>query len=355
MTTANKITIGRIVLVPFFAVQLLYYAKTGADLHRWLAVAAFLLAAASDWLDGYLARHCGQHTELGAVLDPLADKLLSMSALVLLSIGFTWDLARLPLWLVGTVIGRDVILILGWLVVHHFHPGIEVRPRFIGKTGTVLLMACVVCVLLRGPALLTWNLALAVAICDGVSGLLYLCDGLRQMHGHPAVSPVEQKAAERLIMSKEPTLALQEGDLAPDFIAPISGGTLSLASLRGKNVVLYFYPRDDTPGCTKEACAFRDEFAAFQKRGAVVLGVSPDGLKAHEKFVEKYRLPFPLLADEEKKIGTAYGAWGQKSFLGRKYMGMHRVTFLIGPDGCIRKIWAKVKPATHAAEVLAAL
>ncbi len=156
-------------------------------------------------------------------------------------------------------------------------------------------------------------------------------------------------------MTKEPILALQEGDLAPDFTASVSGGTLSLSSLRGRNVVLYFYPRDDTPGCTKEACAFRDEFAAFQKRGAVVLGVSPDGLKAHEKFVEKYSLPFPLLADEEKKIVTAYGAWGQKSFLGRKYMGTHRVTFLIGPDGRIRKIWLKVKPATHAAEVLAAL
>lgn len=193
MTTANKITIGRIVLVPFFVVQLLYYAKTGADLHRYFALAAFLLAAVSDWLDGYLARHCGQHTELGAVLDPLADKLLSMSALVLLSINFAWDLTRLPLWLAGTVIGRDVILILGWLVVHRFHPDIKVRPRFIGKIGTVLLMACVICVLLRGPAWLTWNLALAVAVCDGVSGLLYLCDGLRQMHGHPALSPAEQK------------------------------------------------------------------------------------------------------------------------------------------------------------------
>lgn len=157
------------------------------------------------------------------------------------------------------------------------------------------------------------------------------------------------------MMGKEPTLALQEGDIAPDFTVPSSAGLLSLASLRGQNVVLYFYPRDDTPGCTKEACAFRDEFAAFQKRGAVVLGVSTDGLKAHGKFVEKYRLPFTLLADEEKKIGTAYGAWGQKSFLGRKYMGMHRITFLIGPDGRIRKIWAKVKPATHAAEVLTAL
>ena len=149
---------------------------------------------------------------------------------------------------------------------------------------------------------------------------------------------------------------LQEGDPAPDFTTTTSGGgTLSLAALRGKNVVLYFYPRDDTPGCTKEACAFRDQFAAFQQKGAVVLGVSPDDVKAHDKFVQKYRLPFTLLVDEEKKIVTAYGVWGQKSFLGKKYMGTHRVTFLIGPDGRIRKVWPKVKPELHAAEVLEAL
>jgi CDP-diacylglycerol--glycerol-3-phosphate 3-phosphatidyltransferase len=194
MTTANKITIGRIVLVPFFVVQILYYAKAGADLHRLLALGAFLLACLSDWLDGYLARHRGQHTELGAVLDPLADKLLSMAALVLLSLPLAWDLTRLPLWLAGTVIGRDLILILGWLVVRPFHSGIEIRPRLIGKIGTVLLMACVVSVLLQGPAQITWFMALAAAVCDGISGILYISDGLRQMHGHPAVAPVEQKS-----------------------------------------------------------------------------------------------------------------------------------------------------------------
>ena len=188
MTTANKITIGRIVLVPFFAVQLLYYAKTGLDLHRWLALAAFILAAASYWLDGYLARNCGQHTELGEVLDPLADKFLSVTALVLFSIGLDWDLVRLPLWLAGTVIGRDAILILGWLVVQRFHPDVKIRPRFIGKTGTVMLMACVICALMRGPEQVTWLLALATAVCDGVSGIFYLFDGLRQMNDDPAAS-----------------------------------------------------------------------------------------------------------------------------------------------------------------------
>ena len=157
-------------------------------------------------------------------------------------------------------------------------------------------------------------------------------------------------------MAKAPELKLKEGDPAPTFTAVTSGGgKISLADYLGKNVILYFYPRDDTPGCTKEACAFRDHFADFKKKGAVVLGVSTDPVKSHDKFVEKFQLPFMLLADEDKRIVEAYGVWGQKSFMGRKYMGVHRVTFLIGPDGRIKKIWPEVKPAEHAAEVLAAL
>ena len=151
-------------------------------------------------------------------------------------------------------------------------------------------------------------------------------------------------------------LKLKEGDAAPAFSAVTNGGgQISLAELTGKHVILYFYPRDDTPGCTKEACAFRDHFAGFKKKGAVVLGVSTDPVKAHDKFVAKFKLPFTLLADEDKQIVEAYGAWGQKSFMGRKYLGTHRVTFLIGPDGRIKKIWPQVKPEEHAAEVLAAL
>jgi thioredoxin-dependent peroxiredoxin len=151
-------------------------------------------------------------------------------------------------------------------------------------------------------------------------------------------------------------LKLKEGDPAPAFSAPINGGgRLSLQDFRGRPVVLYFYPKDDTPGCTKEACGFRDRFAEFRKRGAVVLGVSVDPIRAHDRFVEKFGLPFPLLADEDKQIVRAYGVWGEKSFMGRKYQGTHRVTFLIGADGRIRRIWAQVKPEPHAAEVLAAL
>ena len=152
-------------------------------------------------------------------------------------------------------------------------------------------------------------------------------------------------------MAKAIELKLKEGDLAPKFsVNTNGGGKISLADYKGQNVILYFYPKDDTPGCK-----FRDHFADFKKKGAVVLGVSTDPVKSHDKFMEKFKLPFTLLADEDKKIVEAYGVWGEKSFMGRKYMGTHRVTFLIGADGRIKKIWPLVKPDEHAAEVLATL
>jgi peroxiredoxin Q/BCP len=149
---------------------------------------------------------------------------------------------------------------------------------------------------------------------------------------------------------------LKIGDKAPDFSAVTNGGVkVSLSDFAGKPVILYFYPRDDTPGCTTEACSFRDNFSEFQKRGVVVLGVSTDSAQSHDKFVEKFKLPFPLLADEDKKIVQAYGVWGKKSFLGRKYEGTMRVTFLIDGDGRIKNIWPKVKPDKHIAEILTAI
>lgn len=156
-------------------------------------------------------------------------------------------------------------------------------------------------------------------------------------------------------MAKELELKLKAGDLAPEFSAPShTGETISLAQFRGKQaVVLYFYPKDDTPGCTREACSFRDKWSALQKAGLAVLGVSTDPVKSHARFAEKYRLPFPLLADENKTIVKAYGVWGEKTFMGRKFQGTHRVTFLIDKDGRIRHIWDKVKPEGHAVEVLA--
>jgi peroxiredoxin Q/BCP len=157
-------------------------------------------------------------------------------------------------------------------------------------------------------------------------------------------------------MANELQLKLKEGDVAPTFTAATNGaGRISLADYQGKNVILYFYPKDDTPGCTKEACAFRDHWDEFKKKGAVVLGVSTDKVKSHDKFVEKYKLPFPLVADEDKKIVEAYGVWGPKTFMGKEYLGTARTTFLIGPDGRIRKIWPKVKVEEHLEEVLAAL
>ncbi|MBN1928336.1 MAG: thioredoxin-dependent thiol peroxidase [Chlorobiaceae bacterium] len=146
---------------------------------------------------------------------------------------------------------------------------------------------------------------------------------------------------------------LQAGQKAPEFtVKDQDGNEVSLRDFIGRKVVLYFYPKDDTPGCTREACAFRDNFPNFQKLDAVVLGVSVDGQKAHRKFADKYELPFTLLVDDEKKIVEPYGVWGLKKFMGKEYMGTNRVTYLIDEQGVIEKVWPKVKPETHAAEVL---
>jgi len=149
---------------------------------------------------------------------------------------------------------------------------------------------------------------------------------------------------------------IEEGKKAPAFsLKNHAGETVKLADFAGKHVVLYFYPKDDTPGCTKEACDFRDGHAALKKAGAVVLGVSPDPETRHTKFREKYALPFDLLADVDHAVAEKYGAWGEKSLYGKKYLGIIRSTFLIGPDGKVKKVWPKVKVAGHADEVLAAL
>lgn len=153
---------------------------------------------------------------------------------------------------------------------------------------------------------------------------------------------------------------LEVGDKAPAFKALAIGGaygegaTVSLADFAGKNVVLYFYPKDDTPGCTVQACTLRDEWRAFENK-AVVFGVSIDSAAKHAKFIAKYSLPFPLLVDEKKQIVSAYGVWVQKSMWGRKYMGTERSTFIIGPDGRLRAVLRNVKPKEHNAQLHAAL
>ena len=149
---------------------------------------------------------------------------------------------------------------------------------------------------------------------------------------------------------------LTPGDPAPAFTLPADDGSVvSLASLRGRTVVVYFYPKDDTSGCTTEACEIRDAWTDVRATGAVVLGVSPDGVASHVKFKRKYSLPFPLLADTDHRVAEAYGAWGEKSMYGRKYFGILRSTFVIAPDGTIRQVFEKVQPKGHAAQILAAL
>ena len=147
---------------------------------------------------------------------------------------------------------------------------------------------------------------------------------------------------------------------APDFTAPVVGGsykdgdTVTLSELKGQPVVLYFYPKDDTPGCTKQACGLRDGWKSIAKK-ALVFGVSTDPVKSHAKFIKKYELPFPLIADEDQKIVNAYGVWVEKSMYGKTYLGTERSTFVIGPDGTLKAILPKVKPAEHLEQLLAAL
>jgi peroxiredoxin Q/BCP len=149
---------------------------------------------------------------------------------------------------------------------------------------------------------------------------------------------------------------LNVGDEAPDFTLPTSGGgSASLHDFRGRDVILYFYPKDDTSGCTTQACDLRDAHANLEAAGAVVLGVSPDSVRSHDRFAAKYGLPFRLLADTDHLVADEYGAWGEKSMMGKKYMGIVRTTYLIGPDGTIKHVWSPVKAADHLADVVDAL
>ncbi len=151
-------------------------------------------------------------------------------------------------------------------------------------------------------------------------------------------------------------MPIPEGTLAPDFIAlDENGAQQRLSDYRGQSVVLYFYPKDDTPGCTTEACSFRDDYSAYVEGNITILGVAPGTVKSHLKFKEKFQLPFPLLVDEDHAICDAYGVWGEKKFMGRTYMGVLRTTFLIDSSGTIKKVFENVKPAGHSAELLAAI
>jgi len=149
---------------------------------------------------------------------------------------------------------------------------------------------------------------------------------------------------------------VEEGKLAPDFeLRSDSGESVKLSDLRGKQVVLYFYPKDDTPGCTTQACGIRDAYGEFEREGAVVLGVSPDDERSHVKFKKKFELPFTLLADTDHGVADEYGVWVEKKYMGKTYMGVDRSTFVIDADGTVKRVLRKVKPDTHADDVLAAL
>ena len=190
MTTANKITILRILLIPFFVVEVLYYVNTGNELHRVAALLTFAVAAICDGVDGYIARRYNQISELGTILDPLADKLLLVSAVVLLSFNHGPFLGQFETWFAGTIIGRDVLLAVGLGVIHMTVGKVRVRPRFLGKLATVLQMASVLWMLLKwdqsGPARWTLFVTAGAAACTGISGLLYVYDGVRQLSSSPS-------------------------------------------------------------------------------------------------------------------------------------------------------------------------
>lgn len=196
VTTANKITILRILLIPFFVIAVLYYGKSGNEVHRLVALLTFAVAAICDGVDGYIARHYHQWSELGTILDPLADKLLLVSGVVVLSFDRGPVLGQIPLWLTGTIIGRDVVLLLGMVVIQMTVGKVRVRPHLIGKVATVLQMACVLWILLkwdhgRGEAWFEYA-SIAAAICTGVSGWFYLWDGVRQLSASPSSAAVKR-------------------------------------------------------------------------------------------------------------------------------------------------------------------
>jgi len=196
MTTANKITILRILLVPFFVVELLYFLRTGEQGHRLAALVSFALAAGLDGVDGYIARHFNQKSELGAILDPLADKLLLVSGVVVLSCNHPGYLGQIPLWLTGIILGRDLLILLGIGLVRFTTGTVAVRPRWAGKVATVLQMTVVLWLLLQwdhgaGGRWFAWWM-LGAAICTGLSGMLYLWDGIRQLSAHPVSAAIKK-------------------------------------------------------------------------------------------------------------------------------------------------------------------
>lgn len=189
MTTANKITILRILTIPFFIAQVVYYVESGQEQHRWLAILCFALAALCDGVDGFIARRFNQRSELGAILDPMADKLLLVSGVVLLSQHNEPYLLRIPIWLTATILGRDVILTIGLAVIYYACGRVQVRPLFVGKIATVLQMITILWVLLKWDAIWLASWVIAAGLCTAVSGALYVLEGIRQLSVSPTSGP----------------------------------------------------------------------------------------------------------------------------------------------------------------------
>ena len=198
VTTANKVTILRILLIPFFVVEVLYYVKTADEMHRLAALLCFAVAAICDGVDGYIARHYNQWSELGTFLDPLADKLLLVSGVVVLSFNHSPQLGQMPLWLTGTIIGRDILILVGILLVHLTVGKVKVKPHLVGKIATVLQMVCILWILLKwdddwgAPWINVWTMAAAASTF--VSGLFYVSDCVRQLSASPHSSPSKEQS-----------------------------------------------------------------------------------------------------------------------------------------------------------------
>ena len=192
MTTANKITICRILLVPLFIVEVLYYTDNGNEVHRLVALLCFAVASISDGIDGFLARRYNQHSELGRILDPLADKLLLVAGVVLLSLRNERHFDRIPMWLTATILSRDALLVIGLVIIYYACGKVTVRPVMIGKVATVLQMACVLWTLLKWPGSTLFFIAIAAALCTGISGVLYVIEGVRQLSASPSSSASAQ-------------------------------------------------------------------------------------------------------------------------------------------------------------------
>ena len=193
VTTANKVTILRILLIPFFVVEVLYYVRTGEEIHRLAALLCFAVAAICDGVDGYIARHYNQWSELGTILDPLADKLLLVSAVIVLSMAHDPYLESIPLWLTGIIIGRDLVLVLGLVVIHLIMGKVTVRPSIVGKIATVFQMTTILWIILKWPTHWLGVLIWGAALFTSASGLLYVWAGVRQLSLHPSSLPAAKR------------------------------------------------------------------------------------------------------------------------------------------------------------------